>query len=115
MSSPGFVIHESKSVLIPTTRIMFLGNWIDSVSMTVFLPAEKVQTIVSECRKLVSKCQASVRQVARVLGLMVSSFSAVEYGPLFYRKVELAKIHALQVNCGNYDFIMPISADMKKI
>lgn len=45
---------------------------------------------------------------------MVSSFSAVEYGLLFYRKVELAKIHALQVNCGNYDSIMPISADMKE-
>ena len=90
MSNLGFLIHETKSVLIPTTKILFLGNWIDSVAMIVYLPEEKVQKIVSECKKLLSKCQATIRQVAKVLGLMVSCFSAVEYGPLFYRKLELA-------------------------
>ena len=80
--------------------------------MIVYLPEEKVQKIVSECKKLVSKCQATIRQVAKVLGLMVSCFSAVEYGPLFYRKLELAKIQALNINCGNYDAVMPVTSDM---
>ena len=112
MSNLGFLIHETKSVLIPTTKILFLRNWIDSVAMIVYLPEEKVQKIVSECKKLVSKCQATIRQVAKVLGLMVSCFSAVEYGPLFYRKLELAKIQALSINCGNYDAVMPVTSDM---
>ena len=43
---------------------------------------------------------------------MVSCFSAVEYGPLFYRKLELAKIQALNINCGNYDAVMPVTSDM---
>ena len=30
--------------------------------------------------------QQRLREVARVIGLMISSFSAVEYGPLFYRQ-----------------------------
>ena len=30
MSNLGFLIHEKKSVLIPTKKIFFLGNWIDS-------------------------------------------------------------------------------------
>ena len=100
------------TLLIPTTKILFLGNWIDSVAMIVYLPEEKVQKIVSECKKLVSKCQATIRQVAKVLGLMVSCFPAVEYGPLFYRKLELAKIQALNINCGNYDAVMPVTSDM---
>ena len=113
MTKLGFIIHEIKSVLVPTTKIMFLGNWIDSVAMIVYLPTEKVFTIVNECRKLASKDHATIRQVARVLGLMVSSFSAVEYGPLYYRNLELAKIQALKFNTGNYDAIMPITSCMK--
>ena len=113
MTKLGFIIHEIKSVLVPTTKIMFLGNWIDSVAMIVYLPTEKVSTIVNECRKLASKDHATIRQVARVLGLMVSSFSAVEYGPLYYRNLELAKIQALKFNTGNYDAIMPITSCMK--
>lgn len=59
MTHLGFVIHEGKSVLIPTTKILFLGNWIDSVSMTVTLPIEKVQSIVLDCRKLYNSRQVS--------------------------------------------------------
>ena len=33
MTHVGFVIHEKKSVLVPTTKILFLGNWINSVSI----------------------------------------------------------------------------------
>ena len=114
MSSLGFIIHETKSVLVPTTKIIFLGNWTDSVAMIVYLPAEKIHTIVSECEKLISKYQDKIGQVVWVLGLIVSSFPAVEYGPLFYRNLELAKIKALQINYGNSDAIMPITSDMKE-
>lgn len=33
--------------------------------------------------------------LARLIGLFVSSFSAVKYGPLFYRSLEIDKIKAL--------------------
>lgn len=113
MTHLGFVIHEGKSVLIPTTKILFLGNWIDSVSMTVTLPIEKVHSIVLECRKLYNSRQVSIRYVAKVLGLMVSSFSAVEFGPLFYRNVERQKIIALKLNYGNFDAVMSVTSEMK--
>ena len=93
---------------------MFLGNWIDSVSMTIFLPIEKVQNIISECNLLFNSYQSSIRKVAKVVGLMVSSFSAVEYGPLFYRRLERERIQALKRNQGNFDAQMLITNDMKK-
>ena len=39
---------------------------------------------LEECQKLISKKQATIRKVARVLGLIVSSFSGVDYGQLFW-------------------------------
>ena len=74
----GFFIHEKKSVFIPTQMITFLGNVIDSVSMTVTLPKEKVDRIKDECLRLQKKNKTSIREVSRIIGILVSSFSAVD-------------------------------------
>ena len=95
MNGLGFIIHEKKSVLVPTKKLTFLGNDIDSENMIVTLPFEKVTNLVRECKNLSQLDIASIRQVARVLGLMVSSFSAVDYAPLYYRCIEKAKSDAL--------------------
>ena len=114
MSNLGFLIHEKKSVLIPTKKIIFLGNWIDSEKMIVTLPVDKVEKITQACKELCNQDNAKIRDVARVLGLLVSSFSAVEFGPLFYRTTERAKIQALQHQAGDYDAFMIITPAMKQ-
>ena len=91
MTAVGFLIHPEKSVLQPTQNIIFLGNYINSKDMTDTLPQDKMYLIVQECQKLSRKHMESIRTVARVTGLMVSSFSAVEYGPLHYRCIENEK------------------------
>lgn len=113
MTDLGFMLHENKSVLIPTKKITFLGNNIDSEKMTVTLPVEKVEKIVQACSELQKLQKARIREVARVLGLMVSSFSAVEFGPMFYRSIEQAKIQALRSKAGDYDSFMNITPKMK--
>lgn len=114
MTSLGFMIHKKKSVLIPTRKITFLGNNIDSEKMIVTLPDEKVQKIVQACLNLHKQSKARIRDVAHVLGLLVSSFSAVEFGPLFYRCMEREKIQALKYQAGNYDSFMWITQSMKR-
>ena len=113
MQKLGFIIHKTKSVLVPTKDIVFLGNVIHSSDMTVTLPSEKVSLIVQECLRLSRKLQESIRKVASVLGLLVSTFSAVEFGPLHYREVEKEKIEALKVSKGDFDCKMMISDSMK--
>lgn len=44
---------------------------------------------------------------------MVSSFPGVQYGPLHYRNLELAKIQALKIARGKYDSMMDVTDDMK--
>jgi hypothetical protein len=76
--------------------ITFVGNVIDSVSMTVTLPKEKVDRIKDECLRLQKKNKTLNREVSRVIGILVSSFSAVDYGTLHYRILEKENIYAIK-------------------
>ncbi len=66
MKDVGFVIHDKKSVVIPTKKINFLGNCIDSEQMIVTLPESKVINLTSECKNLVHRTFASIRYVAKI-------------------------------------------------
>jgi hypothetical protein len=71
--------------------------------MTVSLPQEKKLIIANKWERLLNKQTAKIREVARVLGLIVSSFSAVDHARLYYREIEKAKFIALIKSCGNFD------------
>ena len=105
----GVTIHPVKSVLEPTQNIQFLGFVTDSVAMTVKLPPSKEAKVKSACQNLVLNCNPTIREVVQVIGLIVSSFPAVQYAQLHYRTLESEKIHALKVNAGNYEFTMTLS------
>ncbi|XP_053390088.1 uncharacterized protein LOC128553009 [Mercenaria mercenaria] len=81
--------------------------------MIVTLPSAKVHTIVQACKDLQRKTYAKIREIAIVLGLMVSSFSAVEFEPLYYRDIERPKIQALMEEQGNYEKVMLVPDEMK--
>lgn len=81
--------------------------------MIVSLPEEKKQNIITQCTNLFTKNTAKIRQVAKVIGLIVASFSAIEFGKLFYRHLEKEKILALEHSKGNFDRDMFISNKMK--
>ena len=82
--------------------------------MVVTLPKCKMDMIKNECLKLLEKPTCTIRTVASIIGLFISTFPAVEFGPLHYRQLERQKISALKNPCGNFDSIMVITDDMKK-
>jgi hypothetical protein len=108
-TSLGLTIHPTKSVLIPTQSIIFLGFILDSVQMTISLTEDKKATIYESCKALVSKEFPSIREVSRVIGLFVAAFPAVIYGPLYYRKLDFDKTQALKLNKGNFDAHIKLS------
>ena len=55
------------SQLFPVTRIVYLGFIIDTVSMTLSLPDEKVDKILCACQNLLTCVNPSVREVAHVI------------------------------------------------
>ena len=94
--SLGFIINLKKSVLNPTQKIEFLGFQIDSQRMTISLPQQKIKSLKQRARHLCRVSQVSVREIAQILGLMISVQPAILPAPLFYRKIERLKIQALR-------------------
>jgi len=107
----GFIIHPVKSVLQPVQTLVFLGFVLNSVRMTVCLPPEKIFRVKEQCSKLISSATISIQELAEAIGLLVSSFPGVLYGPLFYRHLEHDKTMALRQNKGNYQAHIKLSQD----
>ncbi len=110
----GFTIHPEKSILEPTTRIIYLGFILDSVEMSVRLTPEKALKLKKEVKKLRKANKTSIRYLAKVIGLMVSSFPGTSFGKLFYRKCDNLKIKALKLKHGNYEAKTSITAECRQ-
>ena len=57
-----------------------------------------------------------IRDIARIIGYLISSFLGVKFGALYYRYLEIEKIKALKQSKGNFDALMSSRqgvADMK--
>lgn len=111
--SLGFVIHPDKSVLIPTQELEFLGFLLNSISMTIRLPPSKAAHVKSACENLLLKTKVTVRELAHVIGFLVSSLPGVQFGRLHYRQLEKDKSRALQLCKGNYDGPVTLSNDSR--
>ena len=81
--------------------------------MTVTLTDAKAMKVRSACHNLLLQKTATIRNVAQVIGFLVSSFPAVEFAEMHYRHLERDKICALRANKGNFDSIMTLSAQSK--
>ena len=90
----GFTINEEKSILIPTQAIEFLGFIISSLDMTMELNERKITDIKKKISELLSSENVTVRDLASLIGTLVSAFPAITFGRLYYRKLETLKISA---------------------
>ena len=109
----GFLPHPEKSVFEPTQITTFLGFVINSVTMTITLTSEKALKVSMACKKLLAKSECSIVEVSQVIGLLVASLPAVQYGQLHYRHLEIDKNIALKIAKGNYQDIMCLSPAAK--
>lgn len=99
----GFLVHPEKSLTQPTQRVEFLGMILDTNSMELQVPGEKIK-IRSEAKGLLnSTSSASVREVTRLIGKMASVSKAIVPAPLFYRSLQRDTTIALWANNQNYD------------
>ena len=90
------IINLKKIVLSPTQKIEFLGFQIDAQRMMISLPQLKVKSLKQRARHLSRLSQFSVREIAQILGLMISVQPVILPAPLFYRNIERLKIQALR-------------------
>jgi len=113
LSQAGFLINFEKSEMNPSNKIKFLGFLLDSDKMIVQLTPEKRTKIVEFCSTLLNEEIFSIRFVAKVIGILISSLPAVLHGELYYRFLEIGKINALKKSHGNFDAKMKLGVDAK--
>ena len=113
MDSLGFVVHPDKAVLIPTQELVFLGFLLNSITMTVSLTQAKATKIQSAVSRLLACQNPTIRDVAQVVGLLISSFPGVMYGPLHFRITEGEKSKALEQNLGDFEAHMCLTSSAK--
>ena len=110
MDELGLTVSEGKSVLIPCTRIEFLGFILCSESMTVRLTQKRCQNILDLCNQLKNKKRTTIRFFAKVIGKLVASEPGVEYAMLYIKPLEVVKDRELKIHKGNFDCFMKIPA-----
>ena len=79
----GFVINDPKSLLEPRRLIDFLGFLVNSLSVELKLPDDKVKNIRGEARKSLANERITVLSLSRILGKMNTATKAITMAPLF--------------------------------
>lgn len=111
LTALGFIINEEKSCLTPSKCCLFLGYNINSKDLQVSLPDQKIHKINSEIKKFVVITRCTIRDFARLVGLLVSACPAVEYGWLYTKNFERIKFLNLKDN-DNYNKYMNVPASL---
>ena len=109
LESLGFSVNKSKSVFVPTQRLLHLGYIFDSKISCLCLPEVKLVKIKS----LISLCldgPQTLRTYSNLLGLLVSSKNAFKFAPLFYRKFQLCFLEGLK-KCFSWDSIWLLNSE----
>ena len=111
LESLGFVVHKDKSVLQPTKQLNFLGFDLDSERMIVELTKEKVEKFTRAATELLNNTYPTIREVAGLVGLMISYTPAFHYASAHIKNLEKDKIEALKLSKGNFNVKMVLSQE----
>ena len=110
----GFFVHLEKSVTVPQQTLEHLGFRFNSIEMTVSITEQKQEKLNNKIQKILRNKQPTIREVASVIGSMVSYLPGVMFGQLHYRSLEKEKIVALKESSGNFEGTMIVSEIAKK-
>ena len=110
----GFIVNKEKSVLCPSQEIEFLGLLVDSQSLQLKLPTEKMKQIRKEAGQLQQKEALSARQLSRFIGKLNAASQAILIAPLFYRNLQGDLQRALFLGDQNYDQVLILSTEARE-
>lgn len=107
----GLMINYLKLVLVlvPSTKMEFLGFVIDFITMSLALPRDKIKNVRKESQTLLDSPLVTVRRVARLLGYLTFTTQAVFPGPLHFRHLQNENNRSL-VHSQTCDLPLPFQA-----
>ena len=110
----GFTINTKKSILSPVQSIEFLGFLLDSCTMKIYPSKSRKEKIRLACQKSLTKRMISVRELSCIIGQLVAVSTAVKFGVVFYKRLEIRRNRALKQNNGNWEAKIKMGAVIKE-
>ena len=110
----GFLINMKKSLLQPSQSIEFLGIMVDTLTMELKLPGEKLKKIRAEAGRCLREESITARALSRLLGKMNAATQVIPPAPLFYRHLQMSLSQALDFSSQNYETNIMLSRDCKE-
>jgi len=108
----GFMINTKKSQLTPSNVQTYLGFSFDSLRMSMTLPQEKKDNILSLIQGFLRKSSPKMINVARPTGTLVAAAPAVSgHSYLYTKALESGKVLALTNSRGNFDAPIQLSEE----
>ena len=96
LKSLGFLTKLAKSSLTPSQTLQHLGFEIDTTTMTLKVPGQKIRDVRREASKLVNKGTCTVRQLSSFIGKAIAMTAAVFPARLKVQHLLADKIRALK-------------------
>jgi uncharacterized membrane protein YgcG len=84
----GFIVNMEKSIGTPSQVMEFLGLMVNSLSLSVALPEEKVQSIILLCSEARAGTEVSARDLAVILGKLAWATFAIPFAQAHYRSIQ---------------------------
>jgi len=106
----GFIVNSKKSILSSTQEIEFLGMIVNSLSMDLKLPGDKIRKIRQEAHRLLHLKQPSAQLLSQLLGKLNATSPALQMAPLFCRSLQICLKQALSDNQQDYRAVVQLSS-----
>ena len=94
----GLMVNHKKSILLPAQNLGFLGFNINSQTMQISLPQEKMRKIQQDSSQLLAQQSVSVHQIAQFVGKTTATLRALPTAPLHYRALQFLMNSVAPVN-----------------
>ena len=104
----GYIIN---SITNPAQTLEFLGLIVDTLSMELRLPLNKLKKIRAESRKLAREQTTPARSLARLLGKMNATTPVIPPAPLFCRHLQMSLTRALEEGSQSYETLVTLSLE----
>ena len=109
LQSLDFIINTEKLVMTPNQELEFLGKMVNTNTLLVSLPADKVKQIRAEAVRISNMNTLSTRLLSHFLGKLSAATQAIPPAPLFYRCLQRDLQAALADNDQNYEAHLTLS------
>ena len=113
LESLGFWINRDKSQLCPSQEVTYLGFVVDSRLMSLRLPQDKLTQVRQACTDTLQQDTCSLRELAKIVGMLSATQQAVLPAPLHYRRLQLQLIQSLRRST-SFDKLVTLNPDTRE-